>query len=165
MSSDDDSSKDEAPKADETEVTAEAEESEPTPEAGGFAAFGLDDRIIRQLDVMGFEKPTPIQSATISKLLEGQDLIGRARTGSGKTAAFGLPLLEMIKEGGSKPRALVLSPTRELAKQIGEALALHGKNLQRVRGVTIYGGSPYPCLLYTSPSPRDQRGSRMPSSA
>ena len=162
MSSDDDSSKDEAPEADETEPTAEAEapeptaeaaapeptaeaeEPEPTPEAGGFAAFGLDERIIRQLDVMGFEKPTPIQSATISKLLEGQDLIGRARTGSGKTAAFGLPLLEMIKEGGSKPRALVLSPTRELAKQIGEALAVHGKNLQRVRGVTIYGGSPYP---------------------
>jgi len=117
---------------------------EPTEPTGGFEGFGLDERILSQLGEMGFENATPIQAEAMPHLLAGRDIIGRARTGSGKTAAFGLPLLELIKDGGKKPRALVLSPTRELAKQIGEALAEHGSKLKAVRGVTIYGGAPYP---------------------
>ena len=109
-----------------------------------FDLFGLDERILNALADLGFEQPTPIQAAALPALLEGRDMIGRARTGSGKTAAFGLPLLQRVREGGNKPRALVLSPTRELAKQIGEALADYGGGLRSVRGVTIYGGAPYP---------------------
>lgn len=109
-----------------------------------FLDFGFDDRILDGLSAMGFEQPTPIQSEAIPFLLEGRDIIGRARTGSGKTAAFSLPLLERIKDGGSKPRALVLSPTRELAIQIGEAIRDHAAHLPQVHGITIYGGAPYP---------------------
>ena len=139
MSEETESSNDEAPP-----LPADGPSDPSEQEASGFSSFGLDSRLLDQLDEMGFEKPTPIQAEAMPYLLAGRDIIGRARTGSGKTAAFGLPLLDLIKEGGSKPRALVLSPTRELAKQIGEALAQHGSKLERVRGVTIYGGSPYP---------------------
>ena len=109
-----------------------------------FGDFALDPRLLRQLETMGFEKPTPIQAESMPFLLDGKDIIARARTGSGKTAAFGLPLLEKVKEGGRHVRALVLSPTRELAQQIGEALRIHGQGLKKVSGVTVYGGAPYP---------------------
>jgi len=133
----------------ETEAATATEiETDPTSDqaeaTAGFSAFGFDERIISQLAEMGFDAPTPIQAEAMPHLLAGRDIIGRARTGSGKTAAFGLPLLQLVKDGGKKPRALVLSPTRELAKQIGEAIAQHGRRLPKVRGVTIYGGSPYP---------------------
>lgn len=105
---------------------------------------GLDDRLVDQLVEMGFKAPTPIQVAAMPPLLAGRDIIGRARTGSGKTAAFALPMLELVKEGGGHVRALVLCPTRELAIQVGDAIREHATKLSKVRGVTIYGGSPYP---------------------
>ncbi|MEE2828911.1 MAG: DEAD/DEAH box helicase [Myxococcota bacterium] len=123
---------------------SEAQEPVSPESSSSFRDLGLDVRLLEQLEVMGFEAPTPIQAAAMPPLLAGRDIIGRARTGSGKTAAFGLPLLERVKEGGGGVRALVLTPTRELAKQIGEALRTHAAKLPRVRGVTIYGGAPYP---------------------
>jgi ATP-dependent RNA helicase DeaD len=109
---------------------------------GGFEAFPLDERILAALGALGFETPTPIQAATIAPLLEGRDVIGRARTGSGKTAAFGLPLIERVKETRGGVHALLLAPTRELALQVTEALRSYAKRLP-LRIVTIYGGAPY----------------------
>lgn len=119
--------------------------SNPPPDRS-FRSFGLDERILEAVDRLGFERPTPIQDAAIPALLKGRDVIGGARTGSGKTAAFGLPLLERLKEGGKKPRGLVLAPTRELALQVTEALRSFAKKLP-LRIVTIYGGAPYPPQL------------------
>ena len=123
----------------------------PTPEAAptGFEALGLDPRIRRALVDLGFENPTPIQQKAIAPLLAGRDVIGRARTGTGKTAAFGLPLLARLAppEGGGTartvtPRALVLAPTRELALQVSEAIQSFGKFLN-LRVATLYGGASY----------------------
>ena len=107
-----------------------------------FDGFALDARLVDAVRSLGFEKPTSIQAETIPALLEGRDVIGRARTGSGKTAAFGLPMLHRLREGGSDVRALVLAPTRELALQVTEALRGFAKNLE-LRIVTIYGGASY----------------------
>ena len=85
---------------------------------------------------------TPIQSRAVPVLLEGVDVVGRARTGSGKTAAFGLPLLHRLQDGGKTVRALILAPTRELAIQVGEALESFATNLP-IRVTTIYGGASY----------------------
>ena len=98
------------------------------------------------MQALGFDEPTDVQVQAIPPLLDGQNVIGRARTGSGKTAAFGLPLLERVKDGGAA-RALVLCPTRELALQVGTALRSFAKHMEGVRIVTIYGGAPYPPQL------------------
>ncbi|HEY3364864.1 MAG TPA: DEAD/DEAH box helicase [Symbiobacteriaceae bacterium] len=107
----------------------------------GFEALGIDTAIIKALEEMGFEEPSPIQSAAIPHLLEGGDLIGQAQTGTGKTAAFAIPLLQRLRPGVQRPQALVLVPTRELALQVAEEFAKIGKHL-RVRELAIYGGSP-----------------------
>ena len=108
-----------------------------------FEALPLEPALIAAVHQLGFESATPIQGAAIPVMLEGHDLIGRARTGSGKTAAFGLPLLHLVREGGSPPRALVMTPTRELALQVTEALRSFAKGLP-IRIATVYGGAPYP---------------------
>ena len=109
--------------------------------AEGFDAFGLDTRITKAVEALGFEMPTPIQTEAIPALLNGSNVIGGARTGSGKTAAFGLPLLHKVREGGPV-RALVLCPTRELALQVHDALQSYAKQL-RLRLTCIYGGTSY----------------------
>lgn len=111
-----------------------------------FQEFALDPRIEESISALGFEETTPIQAATIPLLLQGHDVIGQARTGSGKTAAFGLPLLQQVKDAPKGVRALVLAPTRELAIQVTEALRSYSKALS-IRMVTIYGGAPYPPQL------------------
>jgi ATP-dependent RNA helicase DeaD len=111
-----------------------------------FTEFGLADEIQTAVAKIGFENATPIQAATIPTVLSGQDIIAKARTGSGKTAAFGLPMLERLKDGGPLPRGLILAPTRELALQVTEALRSFAKKLP-IRIVTIYGGAPYPPQL------------------
>ena len=174
---------------------------------------------------MGFTTPRPIQAETIEASLDGRDVLGLAQTGTGKTAAFALPILDLLlDEPGRGPRALILAPTRELANQIGAEIRNLSK-FTKLKMVTIYGGMPMraqinalrngpeivvgcpgrvldliqqgklklgacetlvldeadhmfdmgflpdirrilkSCLLYTSPSPRDKRQSRMPSSA
>jgi len=111
----------------------------------GFAALGLDPRIVDALTALGYEEPTPIQQQTITPLIDGRDLLGEAATGTGKTAAFALPILQrFIDEGGTKspgPLAVVLVPTRELAMQVAEAVHRYGKALG-VRVLPVYGGQP-----------------------
>ena len=118
----------------------------PAPEDTGFGALGLDPRIAEAVSALGYEAPTPIQASAIPPLLEGRDVIGGARTGSGKTAAFGLPLLHRLRDGGGRVRAIVLTPTRELAIQVSAALVAYAKGLP-VRITTLYGGAPYPPQL------------------
>jgi ATP-dependent RNA helicase DeaD len=116
--------------------------SEPT-EGPGFDAFGLSETILKTLAELGFERPTPIQEAAVPPMLEGRDVIGQARTGSGKTAAFGLPIVERLIGKDKQVRALIMCPTRELALQNTEALRTYAKGT-KVRIATVYGGSPYP---------------------
>jgi ATP-dependent RNA helicase DeaD len=111
-----------------------------------FNDFSLDEAIVAAVEKLGFENATPIQAATIPTLMSGADIVGKARTGSGKTAAFGLPMLQRLREGGKKPRGLILAPTRELALQVTDAMRSFATGLP-LRIVTIYGGSPYPPQL------------------
>ena len=108
-----------------------------------FAALGLDERIVAALTALGYEEPTPIQSQTIPTLIAGRDLLGQAATGTGKTAAFALPILQrLVNEGRTEgPLALILVPTRELAMQVAEAVHRYGKALG-VHVLPIYGGQP-----------------------
>src|SRR6476661_3979608 len=102
------------------------EEEVTTPAAeNGFEALGLDARLVKSLSELGYEEPTPIQRESIPPLLTGRDVIGQAATGTGKTAAFALPILQRIAALGNdraRPGAVVLVPTRELATQVAEAM-------------------------------------------
>ena len=96
----------------------------------GFSSLGLDARLLAALTDLGYEEPTPIQREAIPPLLLGRDLVGQAATGTGKTAAFALPLLHRLaaREGkGGRPFALILVPTRELAMQVAEAVHRYGR--------------------------------------
>ena len=112
-------------------------------DAGGFADLALAPELRHALSGLGYEEPTPIQRAAIPPLLEGRDLVGQAATGTGKTAAFALPVLQrLLREGGRvEPLALVLVPTRELAVQVSEAMHRYGRDIG-ARVVPIYGGQP-----------------------
>jgi ATP-dependent RNA helicase DeaD len=111
--------------------------------ASGFADLALAPELWHALSGLGYEEPTPIQRAAIPPLLEGRDLVGQAATGTGKTAAFALPILQRIlREGGrTAPLALVLVPTRELAVQVSEAMHRYGHDIG-ARVLPIYGGQP-----------------------
>ncbi|WP_229401509.1 DEAD/DEAH box helicase [Micromonospora okii] len=112
-------------------------------EASAFTDLGLRAELLNALSALGYEEPTPIQREAIPPLLAGRDLLGQAATGTGKTAAFALPLLQRMPEGrtGGDPVALVLVPTRELAVQVSEAFHRYGKDLG-ARVLPIYGGQP-----------------------
>ena len=106
----------------------------------GFDRFGLAKILQRGIRAAGFDSPRPIQAATIPAILDGRDVLGLAQTGTGKTAAFGLPLLDRLLEGRNRgPRALILAPTRELATQIAAELRLLA-GFTRLKVITIYGG-------------------------
>jgi ATP-dependent RNA helicase DeaD len=111
--------------------------------AGTFADLGLRAELLAALAGVGYEEPTPIQREAIPPLISGRDLLGQAATGTGKTAAFALPLLQHLEVGnrGKRPTALVLVPTRELAIQVSEAVHRYGKELG-ARVLPIYGGQP-----------------------
>ena len=103
-------------------------------------SFGLDSSILRGVEAAGFEEPRPIQTQTIPAVMAGRDVLGLAETGSGKTAAFGLPMLSrFVQDGGRGPRALILAPTRELATQIATELQMLAK-FTRLRVATVFGG-------------------------
>ena len=114
----------------------------PAP-ASGFADFGLSEGILAGLAAIGFQEPSPIQKAAIPELLLGRDLVGQAQTGTGKTAAFGLPLLQRLDPEQRNPQVLVLTPTRELAMQVAEAFNSYASHLNRVRVLAIYGGADF----------------------
>ena len=106
-----------------------------------FADLGLSEPLLRALQDLGYERPSPIQAQAIPTLLNGEDMIGQAQTGSGKTAAFGLPLLDAIDASDDNVQALVLTPTRELCIQVTQALRAYGAR-KGVEVVATFGGAP-----------------------
>ncbi len=115
----------------------------PDQSTPSFAELGLDAQILRALTNLGYETPSPIQAETIPALLQGRDVVGLAQTGTGKTAAFALPILQQLDLGKkSPPQALVLAPTRELALQVCEAFESYATQLN-VRILPVYGGQGY----------------------
>src|SRR5690606_32196491 len=118
-----------------------------TPEAAtspaqGFAELGLTPELLKALAALGYEEPTPIQREAIPHLLEGRDLLGLAATGTGKTAAFALPMLQLLPARGPAPAALVLVPTRELAVQVAQAVHRYGRGMG-IEVLPIYGGQSF----------------------
>ncbi len=115
---------------------------ESNDQQSGFADLGLRPELLAGLVTLGYEEPTPIQRETIPLMIQGKDLLGQAATGTGKTAAFALPILQRIdKDARPTPIALVLVPTRELAVQVSEAMYKYGKDLG-AKVLPIYGGQP-----------------------
>jgi len=117
------------------------------PSEPSFQQLGISDPLLRALTDVGYEVPTPVQAATIPPLLAGRDLIGQAQTGTGKTAAFALPLLAAVDPELQRVQGLVLVPTRELALQVAEAIHTYAKHLGRVSVLPVYGGQPFPNQL------------------
>ena len=109
----------------------------------GFDALGLPENLLTALANMGFTSATAIQAQTIPPLLAGKDVLGEAQTGTGKTAAFGLPALAKIDTSIRKPQLMVLAPTRELAIQVAEAIESFAKNIKGLKVATLYGGQSY----------------------
>ena len=105
-----------------------------------FAEFPLADPILQAIADVGYESPSPIQAETLPPLLEGRDLVGQAQTGTGKTAAFALPLLSNLDLSRREPQILVLAPTRELAIQVADSMQSYGRHLSGFKITTLYGG-------------------------
>ncbi|THG33530.1 DEAD/DEAH box helicase [Naasia lichenicola] len=133
--------------SDSTESASAAAPSAAAPSADGdqltFNDLGLSDSVLKALKDVGYETPSAIQAATIPPLLAGRDVIGLAQTGTGKTAAFALPILSRLDVSQSTPQALVLAPTRELALQVCEAFEKYASHLRGVRVLPVYGGQAY----------------------
>ena len=108
-----------------------------------FSDLSLPTPLLKSLVELGYEKPTPIQAEAIPVLMERRDLFGQAKTGTGKTAAFALPLLTHIDPRRTVPQVLVLTPTRELAIQVAESFRTYGKYLNEINILTVYGGQGY----------------------
>ena len=108
-----------------------------------FKDLALGDALLKALDEVGYETPSPVQAATIPVLLEGRDIVGQAQTGSGKTAAFALPMLARIDLKNTQPQLLVLTPTRELAIQVAEAFQRYASHMRGFHVLPIYGGQDY----------------------
>src|SRR5581483_9865921 len=106
-----------------------------------FLELGLSQPVLEAIHDIGYESPSPIQEQAIPPLLEGHDVIGQAQTGSGKTAAFGLPMMEYVDPDEHEVQALVLTPTRELCIQVTQALRAYGKR-KGVDVVAVFGGAP-----------------------
>src|SRR4029078_6653247 len=105
-----------------------------------FSALGLAETVVQAVKAIGYESASPIQAATIPAMLEGVDILGQAQTGTGKTAAFALPILWRLKRNKRVPQALVLVPTRELAIQVSEAFQKYAAGQHAFHVLPIYGG-------------------------
>lgn len=116
---------------------------EETVEENQFANLGLSKKLVAALDKSGYKTPTPIQAQTIPSLLAGRDVLGQAQTGTGKTAAFALPILDRIDTKQKRPQVLVLAPTRELAIQVAESFEKYASCIGGLRVAAIYGGQDY----------------------
>ncbi|GAA1467473.1 ATP-dependent RNA helicase DeaD [Microbacterium thalassium] len=126
----------------ETDAPIEAEAPE-EPAAMTFSDLGLSAPVLKALREIGYETPSAIQAATIPTLLEGRDVVGMAQTGTGKTAAFALPIVDRLDVHQKNPQALVLAPTRELALQVCEAFEKYAGHLKGVHVLPVYGGQGY----------------------
>jgi ATP-dependent RNA helicase DeaD len=113
-----------------------------TKQAASFKELGLSEQLVKTLDELGYEEPTPIQAQAIPALLGGQDVIGQAQTGSGKTAAFGLPLLDYLDASDEETQAIVMTPTRELCIQVTQAMRAYAEHLEGIEVVAVLGGAP-----------------------
>jgi ATP-dependent RNA helicase DeaD len=119
------------------------DDAQQTPEVPTFADLGLGESVLKALRDVGYESPSAIQAATIPPLLAGRDVVGLAQTGTGKTAAFALPILDRLDLRQKSPQALVLAPTRELALQVCEAFERYASHLKGVHVLPVYGGQGY----------------------
>ncbi|WP_445937723.1 DEAD/DEAH box helicase, partial [Pseudomonas sp.] len=113
-----------------------------TQEIGGFAALDLHPNVLAAVIATGYEEPSAIQIQAIPVILAGHDMIGQAQTGTGKTAAFALPILSRIDPAKRQPQALILAPTRELALQVATAFETYAKQMPGVNVIAVYGGAP-----------------------
>lgn len=119
----------------------------PSPKSS-FEVFTLSVPLQKAIDESGYKSPTPIQMEMIPHMLEGRDVVGQAQTGTGKTAAFALPLLQQLKAGKSKsPQILVLAPTRELAIQVADSFTAYGKHIKKLQVLPVFGGQDYTVQL------------------
>ncbi|MET4112056.1 MULTISPECIES: DEAD/DEAH box helicase [unclassified Rhodococcus (in: high G+C Gram-positive bacteria)] len=125
-------------------------DSTPAPDAASeeapqltFADLGIEERVLQALRDVGYETPSPIQAATIPPLMAGNDVVGLAQTGTGKTAAFAVPILSRLDVSRRVPQALVLAPTRELALQVAEAFGKYASHIPGLHILPIYGGQAY----------------------
>jgi ATP-dependent RNA helicase DeaD len=123
--------------------SAQTEANEARDATPAFSELGLSDPVLKALKDVGYETPSAIQAATIPLLLEGRDVVGLAQTGTGKTAAFALPIVSRLDVSQKSPQALVLSPTRELALQVCEAFESYAAHLRGVHVLPVYGGQGY----------------------
>ncbi|CAN3700323.1 ATP-dependent RNA helicase DeaD [Microbacterium sp. MM2322] len=126
-----------------SENPVDSAEAETTPAPLTFSDLGLDANVLKALKDVGYETPSAIQAATIPVLLQGRDVVGLAQTGTGKTAAFALPVLSQMETGHKNPQALVLAPTRELALQVCEAFEKYAAHIKGVSVLPVYGGQGY----------------------
>ena len=119
--------------------------SEPDPSSAEltFADLQIHPSVLQAVGDVGYESPSAIQAATIPAMMAGSDVVGLAQTGTGKTAAFAIPILSKIDPANKATQALVLAPTRELALQVAEAFGRYGAHLPAVKVLPIYGGSSY----------------------
>lgn len=120
-----------------------SEQENEQKESVRFADLSLSQPVQDALVEIGYETPSPIQARAIPVVLSGRDLIGQAQTGTGKTAAFALPLLSMLDEKDEGPKAIILAPTRELALQVSEAISNYGRNVKKLGVTAIYGGTDF----------------------
>src|SRR6201997_3686945 len=118
-------------------------DSSPEAASTAFADLQIHPAVLRAIDDVGYESPSAIQAATIPALMAGSDVVGLAQTGTGKTAAFAIPILSKIDTSSKATQALVLAPTRELALQVAEAFSRYGAHLPQINVLPIYGGSSY----------------------
>ena len=126
--------------------SAESSSSDSTQDAAeesGFAGFGFSEALLKTLEAKGYKEPSPIQKAAFPELMLGRDLVGQAQTGTGKTAAFALPLLERLEGRSHDPRVLVLAPTRELAMQVADSFKAYAAGHPHLNVLAIYGGSDF----------------------
>ncbi|HYI33519.1 MAG TPA: DEAD/DEAH box helicase [Glaciibacter sp.] len=123
--------------------TTTRSEADTADVAKPFSELGLNDAVLKALKDVGYETPSAIQAATIPLLLDGRDVVGLAQTGTGKTAAFALPILSKLDVSQKTPQALILAPTRELALQVSEAFEKYASHMRGVHVLPIYGGQGY----------------------
>ncbi len=123
--------------------TTTIESAEATEAPSGFDGFGFSDALLATLKEKGYNEPSPIQKAAFPELMLGRDLVGQAQTGTGKTAAFALPLLERLESGQKTPQVLVLAPTRELAMQVADSFKAYAAGHPHLKVLAVYGGSDF----------------------
>ena len=140
---------------------ADPVEPAPADTAVTFADLQIHPSVLQAVADVGYESPSPIQAATIPALMAGSDVVGLAQTGTGKTAAFAIPILSKIDVTSKATQALVLAPTRELALQVAEAFSRYGAHLPQINVLPIYGGSSYARAAGRA-APRRPGGGRHP---